>query len=491
MPSNYGVSTAHPLATEVGLKILEKGGNAVDASVAISFVLGVVEPYASGIGGGGNMLIFPEKETKPILYDYREIAPTELKREYNIGVPGFVKGMERILNEYGRLSLKDVLEPAIKLAKQGFEISDIIANNIKETKHEQVKRLDHYWPEGIPLKTGHKLIQKELATVLKHISEEGSKYFYEGSFAQNIVDADIGITLEDLNTYDVKIREPLLGKYQSYDIWSAPAPVSGSVIILTLSLLEKLGIDNYETNSPEYITGLSQVLRVVLEELYGQVADPDFVEINEQELLSSLNIQKLTEKIKHNNKYPQFYLKDESHTTHFSVIDRQGMVVSTTNTLSNFFGSGVYIKGVFFNNQMQNFSDDTSSPNCIKVGKRCISIIAPTILSKDGKPMMTVGASGAARIPTIITKTIVDYIKHGVNIAETIASKRFFVKEEEVYLEEELTEEMIRNLENYGLKYVHFPEPMFYGGVQAIVKEKDILNGAADPRRGGTFQAMK
>src|SRR5690625_732830 len=266
MHSNYGVSTAHPLATKVGLEILKKGGNAVDASVAISFVLGVVEPYASGIGGGGNMLIFPKNETKPILYDYREIAPTKLKEKYNIGVPGFVKGMERIVNDYGTLSLKETLQPAINFAEQGYKISNIIANNIKETKHDQVKRLDHYWPDGTPLKNGDKLIQKELAILMKHIAEKGSEYFYEQTFAQEIVNADIGITFEDLNTYDVKIREPLFGNYHSYDIWSAPAPVSGLVIILTLSLLEKLGIDNRsEEHTSELQSRGHLVCRLLLE----------------------------------------------------------------------------------------------------------------------------------------------------------------------------------------------------------------------------------
>lgn len=489
MVKPYGVSAAHPLAVDVGMSILKKGGNAVDAAAAISFALGVVEPYASGIGGGGNMLIYPQDHKAPVIYDYRETAPHQIHKLYNVGVPGLVKGMEKVVSDFGQLTLKEVLQPAIQLADNGFAISEIISNNLKTTKHVELFELDHFYPNGQPLEQDERLVQYELAETMNKIAEHGSKYFYEGAIAEAIVDAQVGITYEDMEAYDIKVRRPLHATYGSFDVWSAPAPVGGSLIIQTLQLAEKLGIDKYDTSSPDFIIGLSKILHACYELRFMYNGDPDFVTINEQTLFEDSYIEALAESIKQNTNIPDFIMKDVNHTTHFSVIDAHGMVVSTTNTLSNFFGSGVYIDGIFLNNQMQNFTDDCQSPNVYEHGKRCQSLIAPTVISKNGHPYMAIGASGAARIPTIISKVIMAHMKQGVSLTDAISEGRFFVSTHEVFCEQEMSNESITHLKEHGYDYIYHPDPMFYGGVQAIVTKDGSIEGAADPRRGGTFKS--
>lgn len=160
MTKLYGVSAAHPIAVDIGMNILKQGGNAVDAAIAISFALGVVEPYASGIGGGGNMLIYPDNDTPPVLYDYREIAPAHVSNEYNVGVPGFLKGMEEISKDYGTLSLKTLIDASVEVAENGFHINDVLARQIKTTKHKRLMKMENYFPKNKPLQENELLINK-------------------------------------------------------------------------------------------------------------------------------------------------------------------------------------------------------------------------------------------------------------------------------------------------------------------------------------------
>lgn len=488
MNKQYGVSAAHPLAVEVGMNVMEQGGNAVDAAVAISIALGVVEPYASGIGGGGNMLIFPVEGTDPVVYDYREMAPSQLNKKYQIGVPGLIKGMETIAEDFGRFSFAKLLEPAIELAENGFPIGKVLATQLIMTKHKHLKSYEHFYPGQMPLQENETLIQKALAESLKKIAKYGSDYFYQGELARKFAAANVGITLEDMEGYEIKIRKPLKSEYGSLDLWSAPAPVGGAYIIQTLRLAELLDIDQLHVLSPDFIAIFGKMMQELTKRRMTYNGDPEFNVINESDIISDRYIEEIAQEIKQSTYDPTIMLKDSNHTTHFSVVDADGMAVSTTNTLSHFFGSGVYVEGIFLNNQMQNFSDNPDSPNKYEVGKRCQSIIAPTILSKDHKPVLVVGASGAARIPTIIATTIFKYIKQGYSLEEAISESRFFVSQNKVMLEEEMNEKDVHLLQQHGYTPVHFPEPMFYGGVQALAIKNGELEGAADPRRGGIFK---
>lgn len=491
MSQQFGVSAAHPLATEAGMRILHKGGNAVDASIAVACTLGVVEPYASGLGGGGNMLIHPIDGSEPVVYDYRETAPTHLNSNYNTGVPGIIKGIERISKEYGTLPLHDVMKPAIELAEKGFPINEIISRNLTQTKHKNMMDIAHFYPNKKPLQPGELLIQKELAETMKRIATEGSKVFYTGELAEKIIQSGVGISKEDLANYETVIRPPVKSTFLKHQVYTAPAPVGGALIAQALRVIEEMDLHKEDVTSAAFMAKLGNILKSCYTMRNAYMGDPAFVPVKEERLLEESAIQSLVSTINQQTKPPKIEMKDVNNTTHFSVIDGDGMVVSTTNTLSNFFGSGVYVGGMFLNNQMQNFSQDLESPNTYRPGKRCQSIIAPTILSEDGKPWLAIGASGAARIPTLITTVLLKYLVKGYSIKDAIADKRHFAGEAEMYCEEELTIREQEQLKDDGYTYVHHPEPMFYGGVQAVAMKQEQLEGAGDPRRGGAFQSSQ
>ncbi|HLS06862.1 MAG TPA: gamma-glutamyltransferase [Bacillota bacterium] len=488
MDKSSGISAAHPLAVEAGMNILRKGGNAVDAAVTVSFVLGVVEPYASGIGGGGNMLILPENGREPVVYDYRETAPKAIHSTYKIGVPGFVKGMETVHRDHGELSWQDVLQPAIHLANNGFKINAILANNLQNAHHVDWSKDERLFPNGVPLNADGWLVQKELAHLMEQIVTEGSHYFYEGAFAKKIVDENIGMTLDDLLAYDVKQRKPLRGHYQSTDIYTAPAPVAGSLLLQALKLIEQTNLDDYQTDDVLFKIGLSEILQLCFHEFYYTIGDPDFESIDENQLLEEAFPKLLRHMKQKQYVRPKKAIIDENNTTHFSVIDANGMAVATTNTLSSFFGSGLLVDSIYLNNQMQNYTDEVDLPNSVVHGKRCTSTIAPTIMTSADQPHLIIGASGAGRIPFSLAKVIVDTIKHGKTVDEAIQDERFFAIDHKLYTEKRLTDAEIARVAKNGYEYVYHPDQMFYGGVQAIHLKDQLITGAADRRRGGIFQ---
>lgn len=485
----YGVSAAHPLAAGVGVRVLEEGGNAVDAAVAVTFALGVVEPYASGIGGGGNMLIFDPAKKEPIVYDYRETAPSHVHDMYNIGVPGVVRGMEKISKDLGKRSLAQAMQPAIELAESGFDIHAILARNLAQTKHTHMFEIPHFYPNKQPLQQGNKLIQYELAETMKQIAREGSNYFYRGKLAQKLIHLQVGMTEENLQNYEAVQRKPIKGTFRGHDIFAAPAPSGGALIMQALKVIERLNIDQLNPHSPSFMTMIGTILQTCYSMRDTYIGDPAFVPIHEQELLDEERIGDMIESIEQATSPSNVKMVDENHTTHFSVIDQDGMVVSTTNTLSNFFGSGVYIDGLFLNNQMQNFSPHTSSPNRFEVGKRCHSLISPTIVSNEGIPWLAIGASGAARIPTLITTVLIKYLIHGYSIEEAIQDKRHYTFGTDFYSEKDLLAHEQLDINQAGYRYKYYPNSLFYGGVQAVLFEHENVHGAGDPRRGGVFRS--
>lgn len=484
----YGVSAAHPLAAEAGVRVLEEGGNAVDAAIAVSFALGVVEPYASGIGGGGNMLIFDPAKKEPIVYDYRETGPSNVHSIYNIGVPGVVRGMEQVSEDLGKRTLAQAMQPAIELAESGFNISEIFARNLAQTKHKHMFEIPHLYPNKQPLQHGHMLIQSELAETMKHIAREGSTYFYRGKLARKFINLQVGMTEENLQNYEAVQRKPIKCSFRGHDVYAAPAPSGGALIVQALKVIERLNIDQLNPHSTSFMTMVGTILQTGYSIRNTYIGDPAFVPMNEQELLEDELIEDIIESIERATSPSQVKMFDENHTTHFSVIDQNGMVVSTTNTLSNFFGSGVYIDGLFLNNQMQNFSQNTSSPNRFEVGKRCHSLISPTIVSNDGIPWLAIGASGAARIPTLITTVLIKYLMHGYSIEEAIQDKRHYTFGTDFYSEKDLSAIEQLGINQEGYRYNYYPNSMFYGGVQAVLFKNGEVHGAGDPRRGGVFR---
>ncbi|MDQ0256434.1 gamma-glutamyltranspeptidase/glutathione hydrolase [Evansella vedderi] len=494
MVGKYSVSAAHPLAVDVGMEIMRKGGNAVDAAIAISFVLGVVEPYGSGIGGGGVMMIYENNGEKPIFYDYRECAPWVAKTSKSkIGIPGLVKGMETIHKDLGTLNWKSLIQPAIHIAKKGFHAHKVLIEQLKIATHIDREELTQFYPHQAPLSQGERIEQPLLAETLSRIAENGSDVFYNGSIGEAICKKVPDLHISDLKNFSIKKREVLQGKFDDFVIYGAPPPVAGTMLIQVLQMAEMIHLDKYSVNSSEFIDRLAQILRTCYAERKIYNADPDFKKVDQAYLCSIDYCKTLVEKTFRRNtsisKKNDSTIQDYNNTTSFVVADSEGRLVSTTNTLSDLFGSGLYVKGFFLNNQMRNFSDYPSVMNNYQPGKKPHSFIAPSILISEKKGNIAIGSSGGKRIPNMLARILIEHVKHGCNLQSATNATRYFIDEKHIYLEGKLPQSVENNLLKSGYSIQHHPVSIFYGGVHSIAlhpKNKNIC-GCADPRRGGKW----
>jgi len=540
VPSVYTgmVATSHPLASLVGARILQQGGNAVDAAVAIQFALNVVEPMMSGIGGGGFMMIYLAKENKVVVIDYREQAPagakptmfldsegkplpfrTAILTGHAIGVPGTLKGMVTALEKFGTMSLAQVIEPAIELAEKGVMVNRVLAQSIKDSMYkfnEAAKQV--FAPNGEPLPEGALLVQPDLAKTFKLIKDYGPDIFYKGDIAKAIVEAVQSrggtMTLEDLTNYEVKFREPIRGTYRGYEIVSMPPPSSGGLTLLQmLKILEAYDIRALGHNTTQTLHLMIEAMRIAYADRGKYLADADFVKIPFKGYLddryieqrrSLIDFQKANPNIKPGNPWEyeeanveadldRFaalnYESETSQTTHYTVRDKWGNLVACTTTIEDVFGSGLMVPGFGFmlNNEMTDFDFVPGGANEVQPGKRPRSSMTPTIVFKDGKPIFSVGSPGGARIITTVMQVIMNMIDHGMSVQEAINAPRIFSSSyPTVQWEAGIAEHVKRELELRGHKMAE--NPIVMGSVQSIVIDIETgkLYGGADPRREGT-----
>lgn len=492
----YGVVADNTDAVDIGMKILDQGGSAVDAAIAISYALGVTCPFASGLGGGGVMLVYPADGTDPVVYDYMGTAPENTM--YNIAVPGFVKGMAVAHDDYGVLSMSALIDPSIQLAREGIKVSTLLNSmlvNSGSKIDDNVKRV--FLPDGEALKTGDVLKQEALADCLEKLKSNGSEEFYTGTIANDIVESNGGLSLSDLASYHVEKRIPVMGEFAGYDVYSSSPPLGGVTLIQTLSLVEKLNLDAYPDNTADYVSRLSHINQVVSHERLVNIADPDFYFMDADQLTTEAHINKLAFQVIENNNLDQLPAddmkssKEDGNTTHIVVYDKNGMMVSVTNTLTYWFGNGKNIDGFFMNSHMDNFSKESSSINIAETGKRPRSLISPTILVKNGKPVMGIGSPGGTRIPMMITQVLAKNLKDNIALQQAVNEPRFFNQKNLIYLEADnltLTEE--DNLREKGYSIIRYPDSLYYGGVNAIYVdyEKGELVGGADSRREASWK---
>lgn len=484
----YGVSSSNPLAVKVGMKVLEDGGNAADAAVAISYVLGVVEPYGSGIGGGGAMLIYSPKDNKFEFFNYRETAPISSDTQISgIGVPGFVKGMEDVNKAYGVKSMSELLQPAIDYAENGFEMDTNLYNRLNVFKgYSDMSSLSTFYDEnGEPKSEGTTIVQRELADTLKSIQKDGSESFYSGTIAKNLT---IGTTLtsEDLSDYKTEVLEPVTGEFNGYEIISAPAPFSGTTLIQILKMAEYANVQNYTSNETEYLEKMSQIVNIAYTNRMAHIADPNFEDVNSQKYVTDKYVKRLYER-----KYTEDITEDESEdTTAFVVTDKDGMMVSCTNTLGDFFGSQVTIGGFFLNDSVGHFNENSHSINAYEAGKRSRTFIAPTIIRKGEDFIMGISSPGGNVIPQAISEVLLDYLKFGKNISEAIEEPRtVFRNNTEILTEREISDDIMSNLKEDGYSISYYDSNIFYGSIQTIIKDKTKgITGGADYRRRGEYQ---
>ena len=484
----YGVSSSNPLAVKVGMEVLENGGNAADAAVAISYVLGVVEPYGSGIGGGGAMLIYSPKDDKFDFVNYRETAPISSETQVSgIGVPGFVKGMEDVNKTYGTKSMSELLQPAINYAENGFEMDTNLYNRLNVFKgYSDMNSLTTFYDEnGEPKSEGTNIVQTELAQTLKTIQKDGAEAFYNGTLSQALTLQTI-LTAQDLSTYKTEVLKPVKGEFNGYEVISAPAPFSGTTLIQILKMAEYANVEKYENNEVDYLEKMSQIVNIAYTNRMAHIADPNFEKVNSQKYVTDKYVQRLYER-----KYTEDITEDESEdTTAFVVTDKDGMVVSCTNTLGDFFGSQVTVGGFFLNDSVGHFNENSNSINAYEPGKRSRTFIAPTIIKKGDDFIMGIASPGGNVIPQAISEVLLDNLKFGKNISDSIETPRtVFRNNTEIITERELSDSVINKITSDGYSISYYDSNIFYGSIQTIIKDKAKgITGGADYRRRGEYK---
>jgi gamma-glutamyltranspeptidase/glutathione hydrolase len=515
------------MASEVGRSILQSGGNAVDAAVATAFALGVVEPYHSGVGGGSFIVIRMADTGETVAIDAREKAPMAAKRDMYqrdhgvvpglstagplaVGVPGTLAGLELALEKYGTMSLKDVIAPSIRITEAGVEI-DPFFHHVLEEKLGLLTR----FPETAsiylndlerPLPVGYRLLQKDLAETYGKIGEGGIGVFYRGEIAQSIAaymkEAGGLITLDDLAAYSPVLRSPIRGTYRGFEILSMPPPSSGGVhLVEILNLLEGFDVSASPRGDAVTYRRLADAMSLAFEDRAKYLGDADYVDVPVEKLISKEYARRLRDRMgdrqtkDENDDHTRRPAGGRGGTSHLCVIDRDENVVSLTQTINLWFGSGITVPGtgIILNDEMDDFSAMPGVPNdfglvgseanSIEPGKRPLSSMSPTIILKDGKPYLVLGSRGGPKIITSVLQVAVNVIDHGMPLDKAVEAPRIHHQwlPDVLYVEEGVHEAVRRKLEEYGYKTEVLESGI--GCVSGImVLPGGVIYGMADPR---------
>jgi gamma-glutamyltranspeptidase/glutathione hydrolase len=519
------------IATQIGADILRQGGNAVDAAVATGFALAVTYPRAGNIGGGGFMIIHSADRKQDVAIDYRETAPVAATRDMflgpdgkpmtaksrdmalGIGIPGTVAGLAMALEKYGsgNFSLADILKPAIDLARDGLIVTDDTADTLPDW-HKRLAR----WPssakifsraDGSTLREGDTLIQTDLAATLSAIAEQGPRGFYQGPVAERIVksvgEAGGIMTTADLKSYQPVIRTPVRGSYRGYDIVSMPQPSSGGVVLLeTLNILEGFSMRDMARGSAASLHVMIEAMKRAYADRARYLGDPAFVNAPIETLIAKDYAVKQRASIDLNRATPWTDAlsavppREGSNTTHYSVVDSRGNAVSNTTTLNFSYGLGLVAEGtgVLLNNELDDFTAAPGASNAYGLvgfeanlpgpGKRPLSSMAPTIVLKDGKPVLVTGSPGGSRIISTVLQVIVNVLDYKMDIAEAVAAPRLHHQwlPDEVRIERGFAPDTIAALKAMGHVVV---EPLGQTSANSIAVTPTGVMGAPDPRTRG------
>ena len=523
------------LATEIGSRILQQGGNVVDAAVATGFALAVTYPRAGNLGGGGFMLIHLAEGNRQLFIDYRETAPAaasrdmfllpdgkeDLMREYYSlqasGVPGTVAGMLYALETYGSMSRQQVLAPAIALAEEGISVS--FALNYELASGGQRLRDDpeslrlFFKPDGSPYEIGDTWRQPDLAWTLRQIADQGAEAFYRGEIAQRIVAAmEAGnglITRQDLADYRAIERPPVRGHFHEFEVVSAPPPSSGGVHILQiLNMLEADNLVALGHNSAAYLHLLAESMKLAYADRSQYLADPDYFDVPVAQLTDKAYAARQRKLIDPGRATPSATIAPgrelparSKDTTHYSVADEKGNMVSNTYTLNASFGSAIAVPGtgMLLNNEMGDFAAVPGKPNLfglvqgesnrIEGGKRPLSSMSPTIVLRQGKPWLATGSPGGSRIITTVLQTLLNAMVFDMNVAAAGINARIHHQwlPDEILAEDGISPDTVRLLEQMGHKVVLGGRTI--GRTESIMIRDGWLLGATDTRRPGGWVA--
>lgn len=523
------------IAAQAGADVLRRGGNAVDAAVATGFAMAVTYPRAGNIGGGGFMIIHSAERREDIAIDYRETAPAATTRDIflgsdgkpdiaksrdsalGIGVPGTVAGLSLALEKYGsgKFTLAELLKPAIDLARDGFVIADDLADTLTSGQRRLAR-----WPSapqifsgagGKPLRDGDRLVQADLAATLTAISTQGPRGFYEGPVAEKLAKAvtDAGgiMTPQDLKSYQAIVREPVRGSYRGFDIVSMPPPSSGGVVLLeTLNILEGFPMHDIKQGSPPSLHLMIEAMKRAYADRARYLGDPDFISAPVATLMSKEYAAKQRAGIDFDRATPWTDAlsatppREGSNTTHYSIVDSAGNAVSNTYTLNFPYGVGLVADGtgVLLNNELDDFTAAPGASNAFGLvgfeanlpgpGKRPLSSMSPTIVLKDGKPVLVTGTPGGSRIISAVLQVVVNVLDYDMDVAQAVAAPRLHHQwlPDEVRVERGFAEDTLAALRSRGHKVI---EPLGQTSANSIAVTPNGLLGAPDPRTRGAEAA--
>ncbi len=522
------VVAQEPLAAHAGVAVLKSGGNAVDAAVAVGFALAVTHPFAGNIGGGGFMLV-RLADGRTTFIDFRERAPETASRNMYLdargkptadsvdgwrasGVPGSIRGFELAHQKYGHQKWADLLQPAIELASRGFPVSYALSESLKTAtnlmKFPESNSL--FQRRGSYYETGETFAQPALARTLERTAKFGAKDFYEGETAQRLAEemARHGglVTLSDLKNYTAVERKPLTGAYRNYQIITLPPPSSGGIGILQmLGMLDGSGYEKAGAGAASTIHYQVEVMRRFYADRSEYMADPDYFKVPLAGLLDPAYLRNRRTSIDPDHATPSARIRpghpagsDGTETTHYAVVDAEGNAVAVTYTLNNGFGSGVTVPGLGFllNDEMDDFTAKPGESNmfglvqgkanAIEPGKRPLSSMMPTIVLRDGKLFMLVGAPGGARIMSAVTQVFLNVADFGMNVQDAVDAPRFHHQWEpdKLYMEHGFSPDTVALLKARGHD-VDYSPAVVIARVEAIVADGGWLQGASDGRGAG------
>ena len=526
---NWMVSTQGRAASAAVEKVFNSGGNIMDAAVAASFAISVERPQSTGLGGGGFMLYREASTGKIWVLDFRERAPAKSSKnmyldpagnviknkslvgKHAVGIPGLVRGLAEAHKKFGKLKFDQLAEPAIQLAEEGLTVYPNLEMALKEMRPvlAEFKSSKNIFikADGNHYALGEKIYQKDLANSLRRLAKSYGEDFYTGQIAKEIVKAtESQITLADLKNYKVKWREPIRQSFKEYEIVSMPPPSSGGThVIQILNLLENENLKKRGLHSEAAVIKTAKAMQFAFMDRARYMADPEFVKIPLKTLTSKEYAAsiKASDLWRHNpkidveemsKKWP--VLPESSDTTHFSIMDKEGNVVVSTQTINGWFGSGMVAgnTGILLNNEMDDFSAKPgdsnlfgavgSAANSVAPGKTPLSSMSPTIVLKDGQPVLAVGAPGGTRIITCVANTILNYLEYKLPLYDSVAALRIHQqwKPDELQLETGFDPDLIKALESKGWKINSTRSGC---AVMAVAREGNKLIGVSEPRDFG------